>query len=153
MKIIEDKRGVTEEFTSLPAIMVVMIGFALFFAMITSVYHVHNERMKNMELYDVAHYVIMKLTNRNSPLVSQDKNTPLIIDKRSIKSNNINLKEFCSPVGYDYQVKIYDLKEEFSENIGNEPEGDRVAVSRKIAIKFDEGDIRCGEIVVIVWRV
>ncbi len=108
-KFIKNKRGVAEEFTSLPALMIVMIGFALFFAMIAGVYYIHNQKVENKELYEVAHYVVLKLTTQDSPIIStSDANNPLLIDESSIKSVSIEeLKNFCNPVGYDYSVKFF----------------------------------------------
>ncbi len=158
---VKSKRGVAEEFTSLPALMIVMIGFALFFAMIAGVYYIHNQKVESKELYEVAHYVVLKLTTQDSPIIStSDANTPLLIDGNSIKSISIEeLKNFCNPVGFDYNVNFFWYDENGkketikikSEN--NIPDKDTVSASRKVAIKFFEGDIRYGEIVVTVWRV
>lgn len=159
--LIIDKRGISEEFTSLPALMVVMIGFALFFAMIAGVYHTHNERVENKELYEVAHYTLMKLTSGESPLVSEKGgNTPIIMDEQVISTIGKDvLKDYCNPLGYDYTVKFYWYDEKGGRHeISNPnmykslPSKNRLSSSREIAIKFSEGDIRIGKIVVIIWR-
>jgi len=157
MEFLKDKRGVAEEFTTLPAIMVVMIGFAIFFAMIATVYHLHNERMEDKELFEVAHYVVSKLTNVGSPLV---EDASLIIDENKLENVGIDeLKEYCYPIGYDYYVKIYEYSEDGSKekiyprNVGDAiPDKNRVSASRKVAIK-GEIDVKYGELVVIVWRI
>ncbi len=155
MKFIKDKRGVAEEFTSLPAIMVVMIGFAIFFAMIATVYNLHNERIEDKELFEVAHYVALKLTSADSPLAAGD-NTPLYIDKNKLHIKVDELKKYCNPIGYDYYVIVYEYDEDGSkkpikdtENII--PNRNKVSASRKVAIKDGIG-VKYGEIVVIVWR-
>ncbi|HDN96214.1 MAG TPA: hypothetical protein ENG71_04030 [Thermoplasmatales archaeon] len=147
MKFLKDKRGVAEEFTSLPALVVVMIGFALFFAMLANLYISHNEKIKEAELAEVAHYVSIKLTNGESPLTD----APLIINKEKWNNTNLTtLKEYCNLSSYDYCLAIkpsYGLKK-FNGN----PDGDKFVVSRKVAIKMEDGDVKYGKIFVTVWR-
>ena len=148
MKFIKDKKGVAEEFTSLPALVVVIIGFALFFAMLTNLYFTYNEKIKDAELAEVAHYVSIKLTNGESPLTD----APLIINKEKWNDANPNiLKEYCNLSSYDYSVYITpsDGLKSFNKN----PIGDRFSVSRKVAIKMEDGDVKEGKIVVTVWRI
>lgn len=156
LEFIKDKRGVAEEFTSLPAIMVVMIGFAIFFAMIATVYHLHNEKVEDKELFEVAHYVALKLTSADSPFVAEGS-TSLLLDKNKLDITVDELKKYCNPIGYDYHVKVYEYNEDGSKerigDIGNKiPDKNKVSASRKVAIK-DEIGVKYGEIVVIVWRV
>jgi len=148
MKFLKDRRGVAEEFTSLPALVVVMIGFALFFAMLAHLYIDYNEKIKNAELAEVAHYVSVKLTNAESPLTD----APFIIDKEKWnKTSWDELKEYCNPSSYDYCLAIkpsfLDLK-----SFDKTPVGDSFVVSRKVAIKMANGDVKYGKIVITVWR-
>lgn len=158
MEFLKDKRGVAEEFTSLPAIMVVMMGFAIFFAMVATVYHLHNERVEDKELFEVAHYVVSKLTTVGSPLIVEDS-TSLLLDKNKLENVGIDkLKEYCNPIGYDYYVKVYEYDEDgskeqiYPKSMENTiPSKNRVSASRKVAIT-DGIETKYGKVIVIVWR-
>ncbi len=146
MKFARDKRGIAEEFTSLPALVVVMIGFALFFSMLAGIYMQHNEKVKAAELAEAAHYVAAKLTNSESPLTD----ATFVIDKEKWNSmDESRLKDYCNLSFYDYRVFI---EGENLKEFGGNPVGDRFTVSRKVAIKLADGDVKYGKIMVTVWR-
>jgi len=157
-----DKRGISEEFTSLPALMVVMIGFALFFALMAATYFNYHQKLEEKELYEAAHHAVLKLTLPESPLIGkEDTNIPLILSANLGDISSNELLQCCNLTGYDYHVKIYYYDENgekhvlpHTENLyTNAPSsGDKVSASRKVAIKFANGEIRYGEIVVTVWR-
>ena len=159
---LKDKRGTSEEFTSLPALMVVMIGFALFFALMATTYMTYHQKLDEKELYEAAHHAVLKLTLPESPLISEgDTDTPLIVSASISDISANDLTECCNLTGYDYRVKIYYYDEQGekrllpgTENLftGTHSSGDTVSASRKIAVKFADGEIRYGKIVVTVWR-
>lgn len=147
MRIVEDKRGITEEFTTLPAISIVMIGFALFFVLIASCYYVHIQRIENKELYEAAHFVIEKIT-MDSPLIE----SPLMINLKAVERSNImeDIAKCCNLSDYDFCIRIF--YDEMCLKLGEEKERNKVSLSKIVAVKINEGDIREGKIVVTVWR-
>lgn len=160
---IDDRRGISEEFTSLPALMVVMIGFALFFALMATAYVTYHQKLDEKELYEAAHHAVLKLTLPESPLISEGggTNTPLIVSANLGDISSEELIECCHLTGYDYRIKIY----YYDENAEQQPlpgtehlstsahsSGDTVSASRKISVKFANGEVRPGKIVVTVWR-
>jgi len=148
MKFLRDERGVAEEFTSLPALAIVMIGFALFFSLLAGTYIQYNEKIKAAELAEVAHYIALKLTNAESPITD----APLLINKEKWdKIGENELREYCKPLFYNYSVNISSPFVKF-EKIGEKPNGDMMSVSRKVAIKLADGDVKYGKIIITVWR-
>ncbi|MCD6473756.1 MAG: hypothetical protein J7K47_02475 [Thermoplasmata archaeon] len=151
MKFIGDRKGVAEEFTSLPALIIVMIGFALFFAMFANVYMAHNEKLKTAELAEAAHYIALKLTNAESPLTD----APLLINKEKweyMVKHEENIRKYCKPSSYNYSIKISSPFVSDFKMIGEKAKGDRMSVSMKVAIKLAEGDVKYGKLIVTVWR-
>ncbi|MDD5779101.1 MAG: hypothetical protein PHU95_06605 [Candidatus Thermoplasmatota archaeon] len=68
---ISDESGISEEFTSLPALAVVLIGFGLFFALVGGAYHVHTEKLERADGYRAANFVLQKLTTSNGGLAEE----------------------------------------------------------------------------------
>lgn len=64
----KDERA-SEEFTSLPALAIVMIGFTLFFMIVVGVYNSYKESVESIEYYSDANYLLEKLTSADSPIV------------------------------------------------------------------------------------
>ncbi len=151
MKFIGDRKGVAEEFTSLPALVIVMIGFAIFFAVFANVYMAHNEKLKAAELAEAAHYIALKLTNAESPLTD----APLLINKEKwddvVKHEEI-LRKYCKPSSYNYSISISSPFVSDFKMIGEKAKGDRMSVSMKVAIKLADGDVKYGKLIVTVWR-
>jgi len=151
MKFIADRKGVAEEFTSLPALVIVMIGFAIFFAMFANVYMMHNEKLRAAELAEAAHYISLKLTNAESPLTD----APFLINKEKwdeIAKHEEIIRKYCKPSSYDYSIKISSPFVSGFKMIGGKAKGDRMSVSMKVAIKLADGDVKYGKIIVTVWR-
>ena len=60
---LKDENAVSEEFTSLPALSVVMIGFTLFILLIANTYMAYEQRIDSLEKYQTGYFIATKLTN------------------------------------------------------------------------------------------
>lgn len=58
-----NEQAVTEEFTVLPALTIVMIGFALFVVLVAQTYTTYEERTARIQSYQTASSLAHKLTN------------------------------------------------------------------------------------------
>jgi len=97
---INDERGISEEFTSLPALMIVMVGFSLFFALIVGVYHVHDERMKSIDKYEEANFVLEKLTSSGGILEKEGIiKSGGVIDKTKFAESTDNFESIIKESG------------------------------------------------------
>ncbi|MEA2054036.1 MAG: hypothetical protein U9O96_02800 [Candidatus Thermoplasmatota archaeon] len=158
MSFIKDKRGISEEFTSLPALIIVMIGFALFFALIAGVYYSYNERIERADKYEVANFVLEKVTSTSSPLKEGGViRTGGLIDAHVMGSNRDNLgrvlREKCNFPGWEYKVEVEWDKGSENLDVFTYSGENMVAASKKVAVYLNEAQTVPGEFTVIVWRI
>ena len=152
---INDERGISEEFTSLPALTVVMIGFGLFIALIAGAYYSYNDRIESIDKYEAANFVLekMTITLREEKIIREGE----IIDKIQFKKSVHNYKaivEKSGIVGINFGLKL-----SYEENGGihsiewdNIPsDKDVVAVSKQVAVYLNEAETVPGILTVFVW--
>jgi len=154
---ISDKNAVSEEFTSLPALSVVMVGFALFFVLLANVYASYGLRIESVEKYQVADFIATKLTNpdcffiREGGLVdllelgNGESDAEINSMRQGYKASNIN---FIIRISWKEGNEI--KSEDFPENLPDYI-GDRIAVSRDMGIYLNEAQTSPGKITVILW--
>jgi len=158
LSFINDKRGISEEFTSLPALTVVMIGFAIFLVLITGVYHSYNEEVKTIDKYEAANFVLEKITSSNGILEKKEVLKPGgIIDETKFVESMENYEEIIKEsgvVGVEFGLKL-----EYEGNNGeiewkNIPSSkDVVAASKRVSVSLNEAQTVPGVLTVMVWEV
>jgi hypothetical protein len=67
----KDERAVSEEFTILPALSVVMIGFVLFVTLLAQTYLAYADRVNQLQNYQTADTILQKLTNPDSYFIKE----------------------------------------------------------------------------------
>jgi len=159
---INDRRGVSEEFTSLPALMVVMIGFALFFAMMAGVYYQHNERVKSLDKYEAANFVLEKLTSANGLLAEKgiimEGGVINAVKFNEIRENEDKIEKIIEEsgiIGLKFGLKLtYWEKDNVEEKewVNIPSNADKVAASKQVAVYLNDAEIVPGLLTVIVWR-
>ncbi len=160
---INDRKGISEEFTSLPALAVVMIGFALFFTMMAGVYYQHNERVKSLDNYETANFVLEKLTSTNGLLAEKGIIVGGVIDKEKFEIDGSKqhviktMIEESGIVGIEFGFKlVYWEKGEKQPPIEwtNIPDNvDKAAASKQVAVRLNDAEIVPGVLTVIIWEV
>jgi len=154
---ISDKRGVSEEFTSLPTLVVVMIGFALFFALIGGVYYSYNEKVERIDKYEVANFILEDVTTAAGPLGEEGMiQTGGTINPSAIDSNEAalenTLQQNYSYPGWEYKIEI-EWTEGYEEITVFPYHGeDTVAASKKVPVYLNEAQTVAGKFRVIAWE-
>jgi len=159
MPFLRDKRGISEEFTSLPALMVVMIGFAIFFALIAGVYHAYNERMEAVDKYEAANFVLEKLMAADGPL--GEKGVIMLggvidLSKLSNLTTNdmVDIRESSGIVGVKFGFKLEVSAKSggtVEKGIVNRQRG-FIAVSREVPVYLNDAQTVPGIFTVMVWK-
>lgn len=156
---IRDKRGISEEFTSLPTLVVVMIGFALFFALIGGVYYSYSERVNSVDKYERANFVLEKISSIDGSLVKEGVLTEGgVVDNESFDAltnggeiDEINEKS--GVVGVEFGLRLDHAKLESAMETPNIPSGkDRVAASKEVPVYLNAAETVPGKLTVIVWE-
>jgi len=158
-RLIKDVNAVSEEFTALPALSVVMIGFALFIVLIANTYSAYNTRIDSLDKYQTADFIATKLTNPdcffimeggivNLPLL--DSSDPTLSDD---KLNAMRAEYALSGVGFSISLSWDGGSKYFPEDTLPADIGDRVAVSRTVSVYLNEAQTKPGKLTVITWSV
>ncbi len=150
--------AVSEEFTALPAIAVVMIGFTLFILLVANVYQAYEERIDSIQKYQTADFIATKLTNKDSPFIQSAG----IIQYMNFKNfqneptwNELQKKYKSAGIGFmlklTWDTGFLEVKPSSSFNLATI--GNRVAVSRDISIQLNPAETVPGKLTIITWKV
>lgn len=153
-KFIHDEKAVSEEFTSLPALSVVMIGFTLFFVLLATVYTAYGVRVESLEKYQTADFIATKLTNPDCYLMREGGVVDLpLLNSDDGKSALYLIRDEYKTAGVNFTLRISwdNTYEDFPENLPDYI-GDRVAVSKSVGIYLNEVQIVPGKLTIIMWN-
>lgn len=84
----KDNAAVSEEFTSLPALAIVMIGITVFLIILSSSYTSFETQTQQVEQIKQAEYISFQVLNPNAPFITS--------------KGNFNLEQFQQTCGVDY---------------------------------------------------
>ncbi|MDH7517027.1 MAG: hypothetical protein QHH19_01590 [Candidatus Thermoplasmatota archaeon] len=151
--LIKNEKAVSEEFTSLPALSVVMIGFTLFFILIANVYSSYAMRVSSIDKYQTADLISAKLTNLDCFFIKEGGLVDLPKLKTPVGNAILNsMREQYKRSDFDFIIRVswgaysMDFPETLSDNLG-----DRVAVSKDVGIYLNEAQTVPGKLTVILW--
>jgi hypothetical protein len=152
---INDEKAISEEFTSLPALAVIMIAFTLFFALIANVYISYENRVESLDKYQTADFIATKLTNPDCYFMQLGGTVDLQMlntDSSNEELNNIRQEYIASGIDFILRISWDDSLEDFPENMPNDV-FNRVAVSRNVGIRLNDAETTPGKLTIIMWSV
>jgi hypothetical protein len=144
-------QAVSEEFTSLPALSVVMIGFSLFLILLAHTYMAYQERMSFLNEYQTADAIAERLTN---PDCCWMKNGLVDVSLLSVSLDQVELLR----EQYRQSNLSFILRLRYQEEVCDYPESlpfitsNRVAVEKELGMYLNEAQTTPGTFTVIVWR-
>jgi len=144
--------AVSEEFTTLPALSVVMIGFALFIVLFSQTYLVYEGRMQQLEEYQTADALANKLTNPDCFFIKEGG----LVDLPLLSNDTFSLKRICdqwkqSGINFFLRLHWSNVTMDFPEP-SNASMSHRVAVSRQVGVFLSDAQTVPGVLTVILWR-
>jgi hypothetical protein len=156
MSLLKNDNAISEEFTSLPALSVIMIGFTLFFVLIANVYHLYDSNVASIEKYQTADFIATKLTGHDCGFVKEGGIIDLpALEQYCTEGNNEfdALREEYQHYGINFSIIITweDVSQCFPEDSVPSDHQDRIAVSKKMGIYINEAQTVPGEITVLLW--
>ena len=145
-----NKQAVSEEFTSLPALSVVMIGFSLFLIMLTQVYTAYQERMTQVQYYQIAENLVEKWTNPDSPFMSSGL---VEVSRLSNTTTIMNLQDEyrLSNISFIIRLRYLDSDHDFPEP-PPPTSPHRVAASKELGVHLNDAQTTPGTLTLILWR-
>ena len=150
-----NKQAISEEFTTLPALSVVMIGFTVFFILMANTYAAYENRIEILEKYKTADFIATKLTNPDCFFIKEGGIVNIDILKTSESKEKLNaLKDEYKSAGFDFILRInWNMsQEDFPEELAIEID-DRIAVSKDIGVYLNEAQTKPGTLTIILWSV
>ncbi len=153
--IISNNKAVSEEFTTLPALSVVMIGFTIFLLLTANTYNSYENRVESLEKYKTADFIATKITNPDCFFISEGRiiNVDLLESIRG-KQRLKSLKEEYTSSGFDFIVRLSwsSKQRDFPEKLPTDIK-DRIAVSKDIGIYLNQAQTKPGKLTIILWSV
>ena len=155
-RFIKDENAISEEFTSLPALSIVMIGFAIFIILIANTYTAYNTRIESLDKYQTADFIVTKLTNPDSFIIKEGG----VIDFELLKNSDSEINELRDKYrdsGIDFIIRVRyegtteDIPFNADDLLSNA--GDRVAVTKCVGVYLNYAQTKPGKLTVIAWSV
>jgi len=147
-----DDLAVSEEFTSLPTLSIVMIGFALFLVLLSQTYLTHGERMDQLDGYQTADRIVRKLTNPDCCFMRPGGLIDVSVLRQDIgKLQTMNEQYSHSGVRFILRLRYDDIEEDFTP-IDNISALYRIAITRQVGIYLSDAQTIPGSLTIILWR-
>ncbi|DAC72664.1 MAG TPA: hypothetical protein DSN98_04075 [Thermoplasmata archaeon] len=149
---LNDERAVSEEFTVLPALSIVMIGFALFIALLAQTYMAYAEHMNQLQNYQTTDGILQKLTNPDSYFIKEGGAINLSV----LQNNTGPLQALCeqynqSGISFLIRLSWKNITQDFPTSLLASPQN-RIAVSKNIAVYLNEAQTTPATLSVLLWR-
>jgi len=149
---LKNEEAISEEFTVLPALSVVMIGFALFVILLAQTYVAYADRIDRLQSYQTADGLLQKLTNPDCFFIRESG----LVDLHLLQNDTNSLQQFFEKYT---KAEIYFLLQLHWNNQLWEypnPKGSntlsRTAVSKEIGVYLNEAQTIPGTLTIVLWK-
>lgn len=149
---LKNEQAVSEEFTVLPALSTVMIGFAIFVVLLAQTYIAYADRVDQLQHYQTADGLLQKLTSPECYFIKPGG----LVDLSNLENDGISFQHLCQQyheIGY-----VFCLQLRWDEQIKTLPESsepqplNRIAVSQEIGIYLNEAQTVAGTLTIVLWK-
>lgn len=151
----QDNKGISETFTVLPALAMVLIGFTIFSIIITTAYSSLNDRQEYIDHFELANSLLEKICTPNAIFTTENNliNFDIFTSKESLDYFNClrqtyNLYDYSFCVRLSYKGMQYWIPDPPNTSMYN----DMYASSKQVSVSINEVTIVPGQISVILWE-
>lgn len=148
-RIYRDEAAVSEEFTAIPALVIISIGLTLFLTVLSSTYEAYDMQKESIDAYQTAGFLLNHILDPDTPIM-KDKgviNYPFI---NSIEGRNYLESIRQQTDNINFSLLLYFKNKEYFYP-SRPPDSDLVAVSQPIAVYLNEVETTPGRITIIIW--
>lgn len=149
-KFLKDENAISEEFTTLPALAIIMIGFAIFILLIASTYSAYNTRSDTLDTYQTAGFLVDKLTSPDCVFMKEGG----IVSLPALEQNTAELVSMCEEYkesGVNFVIRL-DWGDNKQKYFPNDPaDVNRIAVSKYVPVYLNEAETEPGRLTIITW--
>ncbi|MBN1281173.1 MAG: hypothetical protein JXA00_05945 [Candidatus Thermoplasmatota archaeon] len=151
---LRNQEAVSEEFTSLPGLAVVMIGFALFIVLIAHTYTAYEARSASISSYHTADVIATKLMNPECAFIDKGGCIDLVrLHSPFIQESLNETRKSYQRNGVDFMLRLRWANSSLDVPALPETTGNRIAVSRDVSIKLNDLETVAGKLTIITWSV
>ncbi len=143
-------QAVSEEFTSLPALSVVLIGFSLFVILLAQTYTAYQERMAQVEYFQIAEGLLSKCTNPDSPFMKNGLIDVIAASNTTLVTSMQDEYAF-SNVSFVLRLQYLDINRDVPEPPPLRA-SHRIAASKEIGVSLNDAQTIPGTLTLILWR-
>lgn len=151
-----DTKAISETFTVIPAVAMVLIGIIMFSIIIATAYTTFDNKQVVINNFENTHTLLQKICSPNT-IFTEETN---VINLLSFQSNEaveyINkLQRDYSTFNISFMVKLSTAQEEWwlpSNNFDPIGKAEVFASSKKVSIKMNEVSTKPGELSIIMWK-
>jgi hypothetical protein len=149
---VRNDAAVSEEFTSLPALSVVIIGFGLFAVLLSQTYLSYEERMEQIQDYQIVNSLAHQLTSRERPFIREGG----VFDVSALQQDStplFGIRDQWLRSGWRFLLRIHwgNTTQDF---LGPEDTtvSHQVAVTHPIGVYLNDAQTTSGTLTIILWR-
>jgi hypothetical protein len=156
-KILQNNHAVSEEFTTLPSLTVIMIGLTLFILLVANTYSSYEHRVESLQKYQTANFIATKLTNPDCLFMHEGgKIHYLSFNIFNTTPQWDSLQNQYKSAGIGFRLQLSWDQEKIDSNPDDynpQTTGDRVAISREVSIQLNPAITVPGKLTIITWSV
>mgnify|MGYP006300522339 CR=1 FL=1 len=155
-KIIKNTKAVSESFTVVPSLAVVLIGFTIFSIIIVTAYTTYDNKSDYINKFEISEIILEKIYSPNRIFIEDSS----IINLNKFRSKEtqtyiIELQESYSRYDYNFSLKLScnDFEYWIPNKILDESSlSNSFASIKKVSIKINEISIVPGSLTIIFWE-
>ncbi len=149
---LSDEQAVSEEYSLLPALSIVMVGFALFIILLAQTYSAYADKVQKLQYYQTAESILQRLTSPDCFFIKEGG----LIDLQVLQSDEESLSLICShytPSGIFFWLRLaFDgVVADFPESVPHSSFR-CVAVSRQVGVFLNEAQTQPGVLTIMLWE-
>lgn len=149
---IKDNKAVSEEFTVLPALSIVLIGLALFVALLGQTYLVYTTHVNCIQNYQTADHILETLTNPDCFFVKESG----LIDIERFQNEKTLLQKICDKykkigILFFLRLRCGNVTIDMPKLLSNES-AQSVAISKEVGVILNEAHTSPGFLTIFLWR-
>ena len=150
---ITNNTAISEEFTSLPALMIVMISFTLFIIVLVQSYASYQNRLTILNNFEIADFLSQKICNPENVFIREGGllDLPVLISQENREKLNQTRQKYQT-IGKDFTIRIrwdtgfFDVPISMPPNNSNQ-----IAITHDISLYFNPAITSIGKITIIIW--
>jgi nitrate reductase alpha subunit len=155
-KITQDKYAISESFTVLPALAMILIGFTLFSILISSAYSTVDHQQDYNEMFKLSNEILEKISTPNS-IITTDENSVRFDDFTSTRAELFieELQKSYQPYGFSFAVKLScnDLITFIPPSfLQNSEIHNQYACSKQVTVELNEVTTLPGTLTIVFWK-